>query len=249
MSETEQKAPVRLYMERDVSAPKLRPKDAATLIIIDRTSKRSPKVLMGRRSMKHKFMPGVFVFPGGRTEPSDRLMSVAGALHPRAEEALIARVSKGSAGRARALALAAIRETFEETGLLLGTKDYGAPESVPAGSSWAAFQENGVFPDLEGLQFVARAITPPGRSRRFDTRFFAVDRTAVAQEVEGILGPDAELSELDWMTLERAKSLDLPLITEIILGELQARIEAGFLHQLPVPFFHFRKDRQIRETL
>lgn len=249
MSETKQPPTARPPAAPEAKARRLRPKDAATLIILDRGSRRFPKVLMGRRSMRHRFMPGVFVFPGGRTEASDGRMPVAGVLHPRAEDALMARVSGASAQKGRALALAAIRETYEETGLLLGTKDYGAPEKVPAGSSWTAFRDNAVLPDLEGLQFIARAITPAGQVRRFDTRFFAVDRSAVAHEVDGILGPDAELSELDWMTFERARSLDLQTITRIMLEELEARIAAGFLHQLPVPFYHFRRGLRIRETL
>src|SRR5829696_1630757 len=142
--------------ERDRSSPNVRPKDAATLIIIDRDGP-SPKVLMGRRHAVHKFMPGKFVFPGGRIEGGDRSMPVAGALHARAEAALLARVIRPSASRARALALAAIRETFEETGLILGTKEHGPPEGVPEGP-WGAFREHGVFPDLEALQVIARAI-------------------------------------------------------------------------------------------
>jgi 8-oxo-dGTP pyrophosphatase MutT (NUDIX family) len=241
-------------MDRLVSAeanpknPTLRPADASTLIIIDRKG-RSPKVLMGKRHENLKFMPGKFVFPGGRIEAGDRSMTVTGALHPRAEQALMARVTRPSTQRSRALALAAIRETFEETGLLLGTKDYGSPDSTPAATTWTAFKERGVFPDLEALHFIGRAITPPKRVRRFDTRFFAVDRAAVADEVEGVVGPDAELVELDWFTITKAKTLDLPPITNVILDELEARIAAGFSHQLPVPFFHQQRGRFVRELL
>ncbi len=233
--------------ERNASNPTLRPVDAATLIIIDRKA-RTPRLLMGRRHEGLKFMPGKFVFPGGRIEAGDRSMSVAGALHPRAEQALMARVVRPSTQRSRALALAAIRETFEETGLLLGTKDYGSPESAPAGV-WAAFQERGVFPDLEELHFIGRAITPPKRVKRFDTRFFAVDRTAITDEVGGVVGPDSELVELAWVTIAEAKTLDLPPITAVILSELEARIAAGFGHELPVPFFYQRHGRFMRELL
>jgi 8-oxo-dGTP pyrophosphatase MutT (NUDIX family) len=176
-------------------------------------------------------------------------MAVTGALHPRAEQALMAKVTRPSTQRCRALALAAIRETFEETGLLLGTKDYGSPDKVPAGSAWTGFQERGVFPDLEALHFIGRAITPPKRVRRFDTRFFAVDRTAIADEVEGVVGPESELVELTWVTIAQAKTLDLPPITTVILGELEARTEAGFSHRLPVPFFHQQRGRFVRELL
>ncbi|MGO4524797.1 NUDIX hydrolase [Microvirga sp. 2MCAF35] len=241
-------------MDRLVSAetnpklPTLRPVDAATLILIDRKG-RSPKVLMGRRHEGLKFMPGKFVFPGGRIEAGDRSMTVTGALHPRAEQALMARVSRPSIQRSRALALAAIRETFEETGLLLGTKDYGGPESVPADTAWTAFQARGVFPDLESLHLIGRAVTPPKRVRRFDTRFFAADRTAIADEVEGVVGPEAELVELAWVTIVQAKALDLPPITTVILDELEARIAAGFSHRLPVPFYHQQRGRFVRELL
>jgi 8-oxo-dGTP pyrophosphatase MutT (NUDIX family) len=234
--------------EFNAKNPTIRPVDAATLIIIDRKGK-SPKVLMGKRHAGLKFMPGKFVFPGGRIEAGDRSMVVTGALHPRAEQALMTRVTRPSAQRSRALALAAIRETFEETGLLLGTKDYGTPERVPEGTPWTAFQEREVFPDLEQLHFIGRAITPPKRVKRFDTRFFAVDRTAIVDEVEGVVGPDTELVELTWVTIAQAKALDLPPITTVILGELEARIAAGFGHQLPVPFFHQQRGRFVRESL
>ncbi|WP_230532179.1 NUDIX hydrolase [Microvirga roseola] len=234
--------------ESNPKAPALRPVDAATLIIIDRKPK-TPKVLMGKRHAGLKFMPGKFVFPGGRIEVGDRSMTVTGALHPRAEQALMARVTRPSTQRCRALALAAIRETFEETGLLLGTKEYGNPESVPDGTAWASFLERGVYPDLEALHFIGRAITPPKRVRRFDTRFFAVDRTAIAEEVDGIVSPEAELVELTWVTIDQAKALDLPPITTIILGELEARIAAGFGHHLPVPFFYQKRSRFVREEL
>ncbi|WP_243369008.1 NUDIX hydrolase [Microvirga solisilvae] len=234
--------------ERKANVPTLRPVDAATLIIIDRKTKK-PKILMGKRHEGHKFMPGKFVFPGGRIEAGDRSMTVTGALHPRAEAALMARVTRPSTQRSRALALAAIRETFEETGLMLGTKDYGSPDSVPGGTPWEAFREHAVFPDLEELHFIGRAITPPKRVKRFDTRFFAVDRTAIAHEVEGVVGPDSELVELAWVTLDEARKLDLPPITGVLLGELEARITAGFSPMLPVPFFYQKRGHFIRELL
>jgi 8-oxo-dGTP pyrophosphatase MutT (NUDIX family) len=233
--------------ERERRWPNLRPRDAATLIVIDRRGAK-PKVLMGRRHPGHVFMPGKFVFPGGRVDPGDRHMIVAGALHPRAEAALNARVARPSEQRGRVLALAAIRETFEETGLLIGTREHGPPEPVPEGA-WSAFREHGIFPDLEAVHVVARAITPPRRPRRFDTRFFAVDREAIAAEVEGVTGPESELIELAWVTLAEAASLELPTITQVILEELQDRLAAGFSQELPVPFYYERRGRFVRELL
>jgi 8-oxo-dGTP pyrophosphatase MutT (NUDIX family) len=233
--------------ERERRWPNVRPKDAATLIVIDRREPK-PSVLMGRRHPGHVFMPGMFVFPGGRIEAGDRRMVAAGALHPRAEAALNARTARPSTQRGRALALAAIRETFEETGLLLGTKDYGAPERVPDGP-WTAFREHGVFPDLEALHLVARAITPPGRPRRFDTRFFAADRDAIAAEIEGATGPESELIELVWVSLAEAPELACPTITQVILEELHDRLAAGFSQDLPIPFYYERRGRFVRELL
>lgn len=148
--------------EKPARAVALRPRNAATLILIDR-AKRAPKILMGRRHPGLAFMAGKFVFPGGRIEPGDRHMPVAGALSGRANDALAQRVPRGSESLGRVLALAAIRETYEETGLMLGTRDYGPPETAPAGS-WRAFREAGVMPDLEALHLIARAVTPPGGS-------------------------------------------------------------------------------------
>src|SRR5207237_6257754 len=97
-------------VERDLSSPYVRPKDAATLILLDRSG-RVPKVLLGKRHHGHKFMPGKFVFPGGGLEPADRRMGVARPLHPQAQARLMQRVRRPSPAHARALALAAIRET------------------------------------------------------------------------------------------------------------------------------------------
>ncbi len=233
--------------ERERKWPNLRPRDAATLIVIDRSGAH-PKVLMGRRHAGHTFMPGKFVFPGGGIEPGDRRMNVAGALPQKVEDKLVARVSGGSASRARALALAAIRETFEETGLVIGAADMGKPESPPQGK-WAEFAEHEVFPNLESLHFIARAITPPKRPKRFDARFFAVDAQEIAVRVKGIIGPESELVELVWQRLDETHKLDLPSITGVVLNELKTRIDGGFGHHLPVPFFFEKNRRWFREEL
>src|ERR1700732_5581736 len=116
--------------------PNLRPKDAATLVLIDHSGPIS-KVLLGKRHHGHKFMPGKFVFPGGRVEPADKRMPTARPLDRHAEQRLMRAVKRPSPVKARALALAAIRETYEETGLLLGAQA-GDTSGVPPGP-WAAF--------------------------------------------------------------------------------------------------------------
>jgi 8-oxo-dGTP pyrophosphatase MutT (NUDIX family) len=174
---------------RDLSSPIVRPKDAATLILVDRSAGR-PKVLLGRRHQNHKFMPGKFVFPGGRVEAADRRMAKATHLDPQVEDRLTRGVRRPSPARARALVLAAIRETFEETGLLIGLQGSPADRNGATSSMWAAFATAGVKPDLTNIHFVARAITPPGRPRRFDTRFFTTDASNITARVEGVVGPD-----------------------------------------------------------
>src|SRR6187402_760681 len=90
----------------------MRPRDAATLILLDRTGE-TVRVLMGRRHKRHAFMPGKFVFPGGRTDPADSRVIVASGLHPHEEAKLTAGAGRTSLARARAIALSAIRETYE----------------------------------------------------------------------------------------------------------------------------------------
>ena len=226
-------------MTRAARAPIMRgkrPRDAATLILIDRSGV-TPKVLLGKRHHGHAFMPSKFVFPGGRVEPHDRHVPVAGELDPHIAARLMRHVQRPSADKARAFAVAAIREVFEETGLLLGRKVGAA--SAPASGDGAAdpFAAAGVRPDLSELHLIARAITPPGRPRRFDTRFFAADAELIVHKVEGAVGPDAELVELTWLPVADAQKLDIPPVTKRVLGELEARVAAGFGHALPVPFY------------
>ena len=81
---------------RDQTFPNLKPRNSATLILIDRAEK-TPRVLLGRRHLRHRFMPGKFVFPGGRIEPADRLMPIAAPLHARDSARLMQRVRRPSA--------------------------------------------------------------------------------------------------------------------------------------------------------
>ncbi|MGA8967908.1 MAG: NUDIX hydrolase [Pseudolabrys sp.] len=232
--------------ERDTSFPDSEPRDAATLMLIDRSGAQ-PKVLLGRRHAGHKFMPGKFVFPGGRIEPLDRTMTAVSELHPDAQKKLLERVAEPSSQFARAFALAALRETAEETGLLLGVKrDH--PPIVP-GEIWTEFAKANIHPDLGQIHFVARAVTPPRRPRRFDTRFLTADASAIAHKIEGVVGPDSELVELTWVPIAEAAQLDMPTITGIVLEELLARVEAGMAHDLPVPFYFMVEKQFFRELL
>src|SRR5665647_607565 len=233
-------------VERDQTFPDSEPRDAATLMLIDRSDAK-PKVLLGRRHHSHKFMPGKFVFPGGRIEALDRVMPAASEPHPDMRKKLMERVAEPSAELARAFALAAVRETAEETGLLLGLKRE-QPPAAP-GDLWADFAKAGVHPDLANIHFIARAVTPPRRPKRFDTRFFTADATSIAHTIEGVVGPESELVELTWVPIEQATHLDMPTITGIVLEELAARVEAGMGHDLPVPYYFMVERQFFREML
>jgi 8-oxo-dGTP pyrophosphatase MutT (NUDIX family) len=235
----------------DAPAPKgaraLRPRDAATLIVVDRSDGEA-KVLMGKRHRDHKFMPGKYVFPGGRVERGDWRMCAAGALDADVEAKLNARVPRPSSGFARAIALAAIRETFEETGLAIGVGGFGAPQHAPPGA-WARFAATGVCPALDAIDFLARAITPPGRPRRFDARFLIVDARAIAGRVEGVIHPEAELVDLVWTPLDKARELDLPRITHLALEDLAQALKNGLDRKRPRPFYRELRGKRLREEL
>ena len=231
---------------RDQSFPNIKPRDSATLILIDRAEP-VPKVLLGRRHHSHRFLPGKFVFPGGRIEPVDRLMAAATALHDHHSDKLMQRMKRPSLAKAAAFALTAIRETYEETGIMLGVRADG-PMRVPPGP-WQAFTDAGIVPDLSAVHFVARAITPPGRPLRFDSRFFTADVAAIARRDDGFVGPDKELVELVWLPITQARQLDMPGITAVVLEELQDRIAAGIVRDHPVPLYRMLNKRFVREIL
>jgi 8-oxo-dGTP pyrophosphatase MutT (NUDIX family) len=242
MSETETE---KVEKEAD-HHPYFRPRDAATLILIDRTGA-IPKVLVGKRHDKVVFMPGKFVFPGGRVDKSDNRIPVAAPIPQELEANLMKGSPKIAPSRARALAIAAIREACEETGLCLGRKAEGSPK---LNGPWQPFTEAGLLPDPSSLFLIARAITPPGRVRRFDTRFFTADASAIAHRVEGVIHPDAELVELVWVEIGSKPLADLHQMTKKVLGELEKRLATGPLHHdAPVPFFHFHAGKMQMELL
>lgn len=197
----------------DPDAPEtpLEPKDASTLILV-RGSGEGAEVLMGKRASGHAFMPDKYVFPGGRVDPGDADLAAADCLDP--EVAALLEIEARLP--ARAYALAAIRETYEETGLFVAAKAQMA-------GTHPAFAARGLAPTLAPLRFIARAVTPPARSRRFDARFFL-------GSAEDCLCSDcapadtAELSDLRWFTWEEGFALDLPSVTRFILEEVRQRL-------------------------
>lgn len=229
-----------------------RPKDAASLILVDRSGP-VPKVLVGRRHPGLVFMPGRYVFPGGRVDPADHRVPLANALPKALEKSLIGGSPRIEAARARALAVAAIREACEETGLCLGKKAISKPaltQAAKLSGEWKPFAETGLLPDPSQLFLVARAITPPGNVRRYDTRFFTADASAIAHRVDGIVHADAELVEVVWIEIGASPLEGMHPITRRVLAELEVRLAAGPLsHRMPVPFFHFRGGAMQREVI
>jgi 8-oxo-dGTP pyrophosphatase MutT (NUDIX family) len=222
--------------------PYVRPKDAASLVLV-RRDKDAVRVLMGERAKAHVFLPGRFVFPGGRLDPSDLRLTAPTDLRPEVR----AKVAAGSSpARARALALAAIRETFEETGLLVGKRSSTTLKT--RSEVWRRFFDQGVMPELEALEFIARAITPPGRPRRFDARFFMAN----SEHIAAALPPEAASGELlkpVWLTLSEARAADILPITQCVLNEVEARLTPGTANSRPTPFFIPRRGKALVKHL
>ena len=221
----------------DAKLPYIRPVDAATLVIID-SSKKKPKVLMGKRSAKHKFMPNKFVFPGGRVDPCDTRLKTLDSLRApvmkRLRQEIGARMTEN---RLRGMALAAIRETFEETGLIIGAASRHTIKT--SNQEWAAFLQHGAVPSIRNLDFIGRAITPTQRTRRFDTRFFCVEASELFNDPTN-LGGTGELLELHWLTFDEAQKKDLPSITHYVLLDLEKRLKIPSPERFHKPAFFFR---------
>lgn len=173
------------------------PKHAASLIVW-RQGAGEPEILMGMRHAKHRFMPSVLVFPGGRVDRADHGVKALSELRPETEALLRHRAPPSLA---RALGVAAIRELWEETGLLLGAR-----------------KGERLLADLEALDYLCRAVTPASRAMRFDARFLVTP----AARVTGELGGSGELQELGWYPLSAALQAQLADITRKILGEFSA---------------------------
>jgi 8-oxo-dGTP pyrophosphatase MutT (NUDIX family) len=217
--------------DETVVANRLRPKDAATLVLV-RRDRDGARVLMGQRHGGMAFMANKFVFPGGRVDTGDSRIAAGGALRAH----VAARLTRhATAERARGFALAAIRETFEEAGVLVGERGPKPPRT--RNPAWAKFFAQGIVPRLDALEFIARAITPPNRTRRFDARFFMADAAAIAHTLDG--AHTDELLTPHWLSLAEARALDLPSITRVVLDEVEARLDNGVDAARPVPFYRF----------
>jgi 8-oxo-dGTP pyrophosphatase MutT (NUDIX family) len=212
-------------------APAIRP--AATLILWRPGPTGAPEVLMGQRGAGAAFMPSKYVFPGGAMDPADTSVSLGSDLGSRCAT----RLGYDSTIAPTALAAAGIRELWEETGLLLGIPGTWPTAAPPdRGEDWARFAALGLRPAAHGMRFVFRAITPPGRPRRFDARFFLVSADHIAGDPDDFSAASDELSHLHWIALSEARGLDLPFITEVVLAEVGAHLRDADKDN-GVPFF------------
>jgi len=215
-----------------------RPRDAATLVLY-KMRRGKPCILMGRRHARHKFMPEQYVFPGGRVDRADGYVTAASELKKHVAERL---AKAASPHRARALAIAAIRETFEETGIIVGEKMTPPPARI--GNGWEEFFASGLAPALGKLEFISRAVTPPYRPIRFNARFFL----ASGEDAAGEIGGSGELLDLDWVPLARAKKLPAPRIQLIVLDQLDELIDGEGRIKRPnrVPLRRMLHGRQLQ---
>lgn len=210
-------------------------RDAATIVLL-RKKADTYEVLMGQRGAEAAFMPNKYVFPGGALDPVDFEVKPATNLSDFDRHKLSLRSEKDIGD---VLAMTAIRELWEETGLMLGQltqEEHDVPDD------WKGFYEKGIAPKADALHFMFRAITPPGRTRRFDARFFIAYSDDVLGADDDFSAASDELSHLHWIMLSEAKSLDLPLITRVVLSEVDSIIEKGGCIE-DITFFHHDGER------
>lgn len=201
---------------------------AASLLVIAPGS--TPRVLMGRRPDDARFMPGVYVFPGGAVEPGDDGVIVVRDFDPRE----VPPMATADPSEARSLGVAAIRETFEETGLLCAV---GA-----AAASWDDVAAGRTPPDLSRLRYLGRALTPAVSRLRYHARFYFLH----ADRPDPLLVPSEELEDLRWVSLSDTGALPIPRVTRFMLEQLRARLGAPAL-PVATPFYH-HADGEFRVT-
>ncbi len=214
-----------------------RPRDAASVVLL-RKSGDTIEVLMGRRRKRARFLPDIYVFPGGRVDAADRRVP-GDRFHLSAQTELTLKRDTPNTSPL-ALALAAIRETHEETGYLLGRAVRGdISGALPSTPFWSACREAGMVPDVAALDYIMRALTPTLSPRRFNTRFFLADGAGC----RGDLLVDGELEDLHWLPLDEAFSLPIIDVTELALKTARQRWRdrAG---PATIPFVHYVRDRQ-----
>ena len=211
-----------------MKADKTNIRNAATIIVL-RNKGTNPSVLMGQRGINAAFMPSKFVFPGGAVDDEDCLINMKNSINEVCRDRLL---KENENGLCDALVAAAVRELFEETGQIIGKKQkwMGAP------SNWRDFAKTGYVPDATNISFVFRAITPPGRPRRFDARFFLIEAENLQTDLDDFGMASDELSHLQWIPLTETKNFDLPFVTQVVIAEISGNLENNGPPKR-VPFF------------
>ncbi|MGR3661304.1 MAG: NUDIX hydrolase [Paracoccaceae bacterium] len=215
--------------------------DAATLILV-RDAETTPAVLMGQRGAKAAFMPNKFVFPGGAVDAGDHQIKLSGQISSVCKHRLETDFPKGTAN---AIIVAAIRELWEEAGLILGTKGHW-DTNVP--DDWRSFAKDGYVPSANGIHFIFRAITPPGRPRRFDARFLLADASRILGDPDDFAKASDELSNLQWIPVKDARNFNLPFITEVVLAEVAASLPKITAPDT-IPFFNNDDEKNLFERI
>ena len=211
-----------------MTSDKTKIRNAATVIVV-RNKHDNPSVLMGQRGVNAAFMPSKFVFPGGAVDDQDLSIDIKKSINEVCKNRLL---KENENGPWNALVAAAIRELFEETGQIIGVEQ----EWLEPPSSWRGFAKTGYVPDASHMSFVFRAITPPGRPRRFDARFFLIQAEELQTDLDDFSMASDELSHLQWIPLTDTKSFDLPFITQVVLAEIAGNLMTSG-PPAQVPFF------------
>lgn len=174
-------------------------------------------VLMGKRAKGHRFLPDVYVFPGGRIDEDDFNTAPSASLGDEVSSKL-----SRPGDMANAIATAAIRETFEETGLIIGN-----------------VANNQLIPDHSNLDYITRAITPINSPIRFDTRFLMIE----ARHATGILAGSGELLDLQWVSIQTALTMPVVDVTEFVLQEVGLRLSGQLQNKIEVPLFTYKNGK------
>ena len=204
------------------------PRPAATIALL-RVGHAGLEVLLLRRTRSAGFVPGAYVFPGGRVDASDAASEIVARMDGLDGPAAARRLQLPD-GDPPALAyyLAAVREAFEETGILVGLGPQGTPPATAAEDPEVDVLRDDLMEDRTGfadvldrmecridgeaLEYFAHWITPEVEPRRFDTRFFAAK---VGADADTIVDP-REMSDAVWLTpveaLARYDDGSLPMV-------------------------------------
>ncbi|MDI7864385.1 NUDIX hydrolase [Rhizobiaceae bacterium n13] len=219
--------------------PVIRPRDAASLILLDRSGPRM-RVLVGLRSSGHAFMPDTYVFPGGRCDPGDHALPYSSDFHPLVLDKLASiEKNRRTPRRLRALGLAAIRELEEETGVVIGADQGVDNRGVRK-----------IAANLSCLRFVARAITPPRYNRRFDARFFCTFADEAGIDPSA-LRASRELHDLQWIEFDNISDVNMPDITQWILADVGRLLQQdpSLPYGRPVSFYFNRRGQHVRLSI